>query len=458
MAPATPPVPTNAFLDGIPSSLREEVFAEFRLTERRGGRLPLPLVLQLVVAMALRPDRSIPAVLEELVGVVGEPLTWRGAFPQPSSITSARDRLGWKPVKRLFEAHSELTDEVFGAPCWKGLRVGAVDGTTMRTPDSAANQVFGRPGGRNGASGFPAVRLLALVDVDSHQVRAAAVGPSRGVGSGELSVAHKALLDVIPPDTVLLFDRGFCSFAWLRALDDREVPFVVRAKTGKNAMKPVIRETLQRKADWQAEFPIPQRFPDRKNQAPIPLRLLKWTPPKKRSKRTKGSRKRPKSTCRKAKREAGGKKKGKRQVVLLTNLTDPCAYSYEEIVGLYLKRWEVEFAFREIKTTLTNRKVEFRSKLPERVLQEAYALLLAYNLVRARITQASSLGGLSPTRLSFKDCLLATRGAYVTGRALQVLLKQLQRYLLPKREPRNYPRAVKCRATRYPTKPNANAA
>lgn len=442
----------NAFLDAIPETLREQVLDGRR--ERRGGKLPLRLVLQLVVAMAFRPDRSIPAVLEELVEIVGRPATWHGKPPEPSSITAARDRLGWETLRELYRSHVEATEAVFGQHRWRGLRVAGLDGTTLHAPDTPLNEAaFTRPGGRQPA-GFPTLRLLALVDVFSHQVRAASFGPYKGPGSGELSLAKQYLVDQLPAETLLLMDRGFQSYGWLRMLQEREIPFVVRLKTGKNTVKPKLRESLERGCDRLIDFPVPKSFRPRAGAEELPLRWIKCTLPKQRSKRKK-KKKGKRGKLRTDTRRRGRKRS--RHIYLLTNLVDPEAFPWKEIASLYLSRWEVEFAFREIKSSLTNRKVEFRSKKPERVLQEAYALLLAYNSIRLRMAEAVK-GKRDPTELSFTDCMHAIRRAYCTGEAVPLLLPKLARLRIPKRERRWYPRVVKMRASPYPTKSAANAA
>lgn len=470
---AAPDVAPNAFLDAIPQELRQRVLAEAGLKDRRGAKLPLDLLLQLVVSMAFRSDLSISSVLEELVEVVGAPLTWRGAQPQPSSITSARDRLGWQVVRSLFREHAELIEGDSADQTWHGFHVYGLDGTTLRTPDTPKNEAaFGRPSGRNGPGGFPMVRCLALANVLTHQVRAAVFGPYKGAGTGELSLAQNYLLDELPTDGLLLMDRGFCSYKWLRVLQQREIPYVVRMKMGKNTVTPVKQETLCRGKDWLVEFPVPKSLRPRAGAEPLQLRMIKWSVPKRRSKKAKAKTPRAKSPkakrakAKKARKAAQAKAKtanpakaSPRHLFLLTTLTDDQAYPYSEIVQLYSMRWEIEFAFREIKTTLTNRKVEFRSKRPRRVLQEAYGLLLAYNAIRLRMAQAAEAKKLVPRRLSFTRSLHAVRRAYLVGSPLSRLLPLLGRYVLENdREPRSYARAVKCRSTRFPTKRSANAA
>lgn len=455
----------NAFLDAVPTELREHVQAESGLRDRHGVRLRLQLTIQLVIAMAFRPDLSIPCVLEELVELVGVPPNWKGgATPPSSTITKGRDRLGWEPVRSLFRHHVEFMEKegMERACTWRGFRVAALDGTTLRTPDTPQNEAaFGRPAGRFGPGGFPMLRGLALVDVFDHHVRAAVYGPYLGKGTGELSLARNYLLEQIPPNTLILEDRGFCAYEWLRDLREGGRHHVTRLKTGKNTVTPVKKETLTTGRDWLVEFPVPNSLRPRAGEQPLRLRMIKWSLPKRRSKRLKkpGVRKaRQKKARARAKRCVSKKKAPPRHLYLLTSLTDSRAFPWKEIAQLYLLRWEVEFAFREIKATLTNRKVEFRSKKPRRVLQEAYALLLAYNATRMRMTQAAEAKGLEPRRLSFKRCLVAVRRAYLTGSDLLRLLRTLALYVLEDRPPRSYPRAVKCRSTRFPTKPNATAA
>jgi len=301
------------------------------------------------------------------------------------------------------------------------------------------------------------IRCLGLVDVFDHSVRAATFGPYKGAGSGELSLAKDHLLDQIPEKTLILMDRGFCAYSWLQTLDTRKIPFVVRLKTGKNTVTPITQETLTRRKDWLVDFPVPNSYRPQSGAESIALRRIKWIAPKQRSKRKRKRKRKQNGKAKRAEKTARPRRRS-RHVELLTNLTDHEAFPREEIAKLYLSRWQVEFAFREIKSTLTNRKVEFRSKRPERVLQEAYALLLAYNLLRQRMAEATKRTKHVPINLSFTDCLHAIRHAYVTGRPLSRLLPRLASYVLPKRERRWYPRAVKARATRFPTKSVATAA
>ncbi|MHA1179083.1 transposase, partial [Psychrobacter faecalis] len=65
----------------------------------------------------------------------------------------------------------------------------------------------------------------------------------------------------------------------------------------------------------------------------------------------------------------------------ITSLIDDKRFTKDKVAQLYLQRWEIEMAFREIKSDLQEGLV-LRSKLPQLVLQEFWGLMIAYNLIR----------------------------------------------------------------------------
>jgi len=91
----------------------------------------------------------------------------------------------------------------------------------------------------------------------------------------------------------------------------------------------------------------------------------------------------------------------------MTTLLDP-TITAREIALHYHRRWDIEIAYDEIKThqcvTLRGQApTTFRSKLPDLVKQEIYALAITYNLVRTLIRQAAAEHGQDPTTLGFLD-------------------------------------------------------
>ncbi len=409
-----PPVP-------LPDEIAEQVLEEAGMARARtNAKLPPRLVLRLVAGLGLLRSLSIPDVLARIAHTWGAPAIWHGVVPVSTSIALARDRLGVDVVVQLFERFSAfLVDNWLSRNRWKGLVTVALDGTTFNAPDSPANvAAFGRPGGRNGSGGFPQLRLLALVSTASHFVLGCVQGPCKGKGTGELTLARQ-VLPLLRPDWLLLMDRGFCSYTWLKDLGDS--PFFVRKTQGRSAIKPKKLEVIRPRRDWKVTY-VPASL--RGNPVPLCLRLVRIKLPKKR----------------------GAKQ---RWVEFLTNLS-PTKYPYEDLQDLYLKRWEVEFAFRELKCDLLEKRNVFRSKTPERVQQELYGLLIGYNAIRLRMAKAAKRANLEPRELSFRRtaglCLLAWFAALPEN----TLVKLIANCRIPKRKrARSYPRVVKRPASKF---------
>jgi hypothetical protein len=100
---------------------------------------------------------------------------------------------------------------------------------------------------------------------------------------------------------------------------------------------------------------------------------------------------------------------GFRPVRLMTNLLEADVTAWE-LVWHYHKRWDIELTYDEIKThqcvTLRGQSpTTFRSKRPDLVEQELYAMLIMYNLVRQLIAQAAAAHAQDPRLISFSDAL-----------------------------------------------------
>lgn len=110
------------------------------------------------------------------------------ADPGSSALAQARRRIGVKPMRALFDL---VRGPAADAPRWRGLLVCAIDGTSLFTPDAAANLAsFGRAGGGNGPSGYPMLRMLTVLECGTRTVLDAVFGT---VNVGETNYAPKLL-------------------------------------------------------------------------------------------------------------------------------------------------------------------------------------------------------------------------------------------------------------------------
>jgi len=404
----------------------EETLRETGRASRRVRALPADLMVWLLVAMGIWRGHGIRKVLGELRVGLRRALRWRDGQPPPSNaITKARDRLGAEVPRRLAQRVADSVRTQFAAlDSWRGLALAALDGTSLKMADSPANRAhFGAPGASRGRSAFPQLRLVALMSAVTHVLLAFAIGP---YGTGEGSLA-KTLLAQLQARTLLLLDRGFLDYGLLFDVRARDCHFLVRAKRRLRLRR---RRSLGAR-DYLAEAVVSK--PARRRRPDLPetllVRVISYQVP------------------------------GFPPVRLLTSLLDPALYPAQEIVARYRDRWEIELGYDEIKTHLADSSLPLRSAAPERILQEAHGLLLAYNVVRALMARAAVAAKADPRRISFTDALVRLRQAITVmaltpGRLLPGLLDRflddLGRCRLPPRRHRRYPRAVKVKMSSYP--------
>jgi hypothetical protein len=88
---------------------------------------------------------------------------------------------------------------------------------------------------------------------------------------------------------------------------------------------------------------------------------------------------------------------------------DPEVASAAELAAAYAERWEFESSLDEIKTHQRGRGGVLRSKLPEMIEQEIWALLLTHYAIRHLMCEAADQADIDPDRLSFMRSLRVIR-------------------------------------------------
>lgn len=87
---------------------------------------------------------------------------------------------------------------------------------------------------------------------------------------------------------------------------------------------------------------------------------------------------------------------------LVTDVCDPAMLSAEQAAAAYGSRWQLETCFRELETSLRGgAAVVLRSKTPDMIRQEIFAMLCCYQAIRTLISHAADHSGLDPGRISF---------------------------------------------------------
>ena len=213
----------------IPPELIRQVLQATGRKNGRACRLTHEVMLWVVMAMGVLTDLPIRQVFKHARRFrLGE------KFPCRSSLCEARQRLGVEPLQTMHAlvVRPLATAETPGA-FYRGFRLTGIDSTVLDVPDSEANAVFGRSSGGRGDGAFPQVRKVSLVEVGTHVELAIVIG---GWHDGEQTLARQ-LFDKIPPDALLLEDRGFVCYEDWKALHLR-VKLLLRVKSNM-ILKPI---------------------------------------------------------------------------------------------------------------------------------------------------------------------------------------------------------------------------
>jgi hypothetical protein len=421
----------------IPRDLIEDVLAETGRREQRSRRLPAHVMVRFCLAMCLFYDEDYEEVMRKLVGSLKEMNSWRDDWmvPSTSAITQARQRLTSEPLKVLFERIAAPVAGRGTRGAWLGSRrLMAIDGFMLDVPDTPDNVTeFGRLDEGPKASAFPQARVVALEECGSH----AGVSASFGACRMDERALLTDLVGAFEPDMLVIADRNFYSFRlWTQALaTGADLLFRVTATVTLPVMEPLPdgsyrsilinpkitgarRQTLIDQARCGHQI-----SPD----AAMPVRVIEYEIPD---------------------REGNGTGE---LICLITSILDPAGATAIELATAYHERWESETSFREKKTYLRRSGRVLRSKSPEMVRQEIWALLLTHYAVRKLMCHAADEAGVDPDRLSFMRSLRVIR-RHVTGQAdfpperwdqaLKATISEILEKLNARRH-RTYPRVVK---------------
>ena len=332
--------------------------------------LPAHVVVYYVIALALYMRSSYREVLRCLLEGVQWLLDPSAAVKVAgkSGISQARSRLGVEPVKALYEAVVVPIAERRTKGAWyHSWRLVSLDGSTLDVADTAENEEgFGRPGASRGASAFPKLRFVGLLENGTHILWAAQMAP---YATDAITLAQK-VTPALQKGMLCLAERFFPSYQLWQAA----------ARTGAD----LLWRTRQ-----NARLEIDRRLPDgsylsriyastsdrRKQRKAIVVRAIEY--------------------------RLKDVPKAEPVYRLITTILDPKQAPAKELAALYHERWEIETALDELKTHLRGAQIVLRSKTPELVKQEFYGLLMAHFAIRGLMHEAALEADEDPDRLSF---------------------------------------------------------
>jgi hypothetical protein len=390
----------------------------------RRRRLPAEQVVWLVIALALYRGTSMSEVLESLD--LALPNGSASAVTR-AGISQARQRLGAEPLAVLFERTAQVWCALDAAShAWKGLSLWAMDGTTFRTPDSPENRAFfGAQGYASGkVASYPQVRGVSLTALPTRLVADMAFGE---YDTNEMRYAEE-LVPRIPNHSITVFDKGFFSAAILLGLtlhgEQRHFLIPSKAHTKWEVLSGTPDDAIvQMKVSPQARAKHPEL------PGTWQARAIRTILP------------------------------NGRERILLTSLMDRRRFRASDIAACYLRRWEIETSYRELKQTMLGGPLTLRSQDPGGIAQEIWGALIAYNLVRLEMSKAALEAKALPTDLSFVRALhyiqhqllfaAMTKSVGNIPGMLHRMREQLKEALKEERRERQCPRLVKSRPSRY---------
>jgi hypothetical protein len=238
---------------------------------------------------------------------------------------------------------------------WKGMSVFAIDGSkyTLPATEQIRKEFDPKSGFQYKSKGhYPQCLVSTAYDVFRRLPVARTIAP---VKSSEREEA-KQLLQHIPQNNLLLYDRGYPSYELIKYINENYSGYYLFRCPASETF-PAVEKFLESKEQegiiqiaptqkGKAKFPKHER----KKLQPIKLRVIRMIAPD--------------GTV----------------SVLLTNLFDKTQFSTESIIELYFRRWTVEEYYRDEKIYLEVEK--FHSKNCNGIRQELFAVLIMSVIAR----------------------------------------------------------------------------
>jgi hypothetical protein len=269
---------------------------------------------------------------------VAERVVTSGAF------TKARKKLKHGAFVELNNRLTSFFYENYTPLNWKGFRLLAIDGSTVKTPkESAIAEHFGAWDCAKGDP-CPIARVSGMYDVLNKLYVDALIRPK---AQGERQLAAEHITKIAKGDLILL-DRGYPAFWLFARIVERGADFCARISATKWI---IVRKFLLSGLKEQIINLKPGRNEKSSTTASMRVRLVRV--------------------------DIGNPE----PEVLITSLIDTQAIVYDDFKELYHKRWGIEEAYKALKCCM---EIEnFSGKSVESVYQDFHSTILTANLASA---------------------------------------------------------------------------
>jgi hypothetical protein len=394
--------------------------------------LPAHVVVYYVIALALYMRSSYREVLRCLLEGVQWLLDPSAAVKVAgkSGISQARTRLGAEPLEELYQAVVTPIAQRATAGAWyRDWRLVSLDGSTLDVADTAENDdAYGRPGASRGASAFPKLRFVGLLENGTHVLWAAQMAP---YAVDEITLAQQ-VVPALQRGMLCLADRFFPGYQLWQAAAQTGADLLWRMR--QNARLEIDR----RLPDGSYLSRLYLNISDRRNRRQaIPVRAIDYY--------------------------LQDVPDSEPVYRLITTVLDPKQAPAKELAALYHERWEIETALDELKTHLRGAQIVLRSKTPELVKQGFYGLLMAHFAIRGLMHEAALRADEDPDRLSFVHSVRVVQRRLPRFAAIppprqrkdlhEAVLQEILQERVSSSRNRLNPRGVKRKMSNYPLRP-----
>lgn len=310
----------------------------------RERKLPFPQVFSMILKL-----------VKKSLGIECELIEPTGFFIPPSkqAFSKARYKISHIGFKELLVDSLKGTytkDPLYGT--WRGYRLIAADGSSLRLPDSKEMvEEFGRfkPNGTNGTMP-PLARISLFVDLCTSMICSARMA---AWNVGEQTLAQEQLTEVVTQmrslnqhKLLFIYDRGYPSLKFMQQHSDLNVDFIYRIQ--QRAYIKLWKRVSTGENDF--DFDIETKSGSQR------VRVIAFT-------------------------LANGKTE-----VLVTSLFDREKFSPEDISKIYFLRWQIEECYKRLKI---GAEIEnFSGVNLEAVLQEFWAHLVMCNVLSLHMCDA----------------------------------------------------------------------
>jgi len=299
-----------------------------------------------------------------------------------SALTLARRKVSWTTFRDMLEKAVKLAYRLYPRNpiyLWHGMSVVAFDGSKYDLPATKEIRAEFDPHSGfeyEGRGHYPQCLVTTAYDVFRRLPVARSVVSIHGSEREEA----QALLPLIPPRCILLFDRGYPSFDLIAYLRERHPGYFLFRCPAESTF-PAVEAFIQsgKQEDYIALTPSNNYLAglsakQRKRARGIQLRVIRLVSPE-----------------------------GKISV-LLTNLLNKSNFAREQIIQLYFRRWAIEDHYRSEKVVLEIEK--FHGKTPNSIRQELFAVMIMSVIARTLMVISSRVHGSSGAECQFKNAVM----------------------------------------------------